>query len=80
MSIRALQALTLVGPTRENLLLDPLAELHLDNRLFINDNSGLNSFRCCHLNGQMIQTGDQVLLPKQCSAAKCQQVSGDQKF
>ena len=29
-----LQALTLEGPTRNNLVLDPLAELHLDNQLF----------------------------------------------
>ena len=28
-----LQALTLVGPTREKLILDPLAVLHLDTRL-----------------------------------------------
>ena len=28
-----LQALTLVGPTRENPVLDPLAVLHLDNWL-----------------------------------------------
>ena len=30
-----LQALTLVGPTRENLIVDLLAVLHLDTRLFI---------------------------------------------
>ena len=29
-----LRALTLVGPTRDNPLLDPLAALHLDNRLY----------------------------------------------
>ena len=32
-----LRALTLVGPTRSNLVLDPLAKLHLDNPLFMND-------------------------------------------
>ena len=30
-----LQFLTLVGPTGDNLVLDPLAVLHLDNRQFI---------------------------------------------
>ena len=30
-----LEALTLVGPTRDNPVLDPLAVLHLDNQLFI---------------------------------------------
>ena len=30
---KVLWALTLVGPTRENLVLDPLAVQHLDNRL-----------------------------------------------
>ena len=30
-----LQALTLVGPTRENPVLDPLAVQHLDNLLYI---------------------------------------------
>ena len=34
-NIKDLQALTLVGPTRENLILDPLSVLHLDNRLCI---------------------------------------------
>ena len=29
-----LQALTLVRPTQKNLVLDPLAVLHLDNRLY----------------------------------------------
>ena len=29
-------SLTLVGPSRDNLVLDPLAVLHLDNRLFMN--------------------------------------------
>ena len=29
------QALTLVGPTREDPVLDPLAVLHLDNRLYM---------------------------------------------
>ena len=33
MNIKDLQALTLVGPTREDLILDPLAVLHLDNQL-----------------------------------------------
>ena len=28
-----LRALTLVGPTRDNLVIDPLAVLHLDNQL-----------------------------------------------
>ena len=31
-----LRALTLVGPTRDNPVLDPLAVLHLYNQLFIN--------------------------------------------
>ena len=31
-----LQALTLVGPTRDNSVLDSLAVLHFENRLFIN--------------------------------------------
>ena len=30
-----LQALTLMGPTRNNLVLDPLAVPHLDNRLYM---------------------------------------------
>ena len=34
--MKYLQALTLVGPTRDNLVLDPLAVLHLENWLFIN--------------------------------------------
>ena len=33
-SIQNLRASTLVGPIRENLVLDPLAVQHLDNRLF----------------------------------------------
>ena len=33
MNIKDLQALTLVGPTREDLILDPLGVLHLDNQL-----------------------------------------------
>ena len=36
MNRKDLQALTLVGPTRNNLELDPLAVLHLDNKLFRN--------------------------------------------
>ena len=32
---KLLKALTLVGPTRENLKLDPFAVLHLDNQLYI---------------------------------------------
>ena len=36
MNAKDLQALTLVRPTRENRLLDPLTVLHLDNRLFLN--------------------------------------------
>ena len=35
MSRKDLPALTLVGPTSENLIQDPLAIQHLDNRLFI---------------------------------------------
>ena len=30
-----LRALTLVGPTRENLVPDPLAVQHLDNRVYL---------------------------------------------
>ena len=33
MNRKDLQALTLVGPSRDNQVLDPLAVLHLDNRL-----------------------------------------------
>ena len=36
MNIKDLQAIPLVGPTRENLILDPLTVQHLDNLLFIN--------------------------------------------
>ena len=32
-NIKDLEALTLMGPVRENLVLDPLAVLHLNNRL-----------------------------------------------
>ena len=35
MNRKDLQALTLVGPTRNNPVLDPLAVLHLDNQLFM---------------------------------------------
>ena len=35
MNRKDLRALTLVGHTRDNLVLDPLALLHLDNRLYI---------------------------------------------
>ena len=31
-----LQALTFLGPTRDNLVLDPLAVLHFDNRQYLN--------------------------------------------
>ena len=34
-----LLALTLAGTTNKNLVLDPLAVLHLDNRLYMYDNS-----------------------------------------
>ena len=36
---KVLQALTLVGPTRENPVPDPLAVLHLDNQLYIFEHS-----------------------------------------
>ena len=39
MGLKDLQALTLVGPTRENLLLEPLAVLHLDNQILITINT-----------------------------------------
>ena len=35
MNRKDLQALTLVGSTRDNPVLDPLDVLHLDNRLYI---------------------------------------------
>ena len=35
-TIKNLQAPTLVGPTRNNPVLDPLGVLHLDNCLFMN--------------------------------------------
>ena len=35
MNRKYLQALTVVGPTRDNLVLDTLAVLHLNNRLYI---------------------------------------------
>ena len=35
MYVQHLPALTKVGPTRDNLVIDPLSVLHLDNRLFI---------------------------------------------
>ena len=39
-----LRALTLVGPTRNNRILDPLAVLHLDNRLYIMNSNLKKSF------------------------------------
>ena len=39
MNRKDLQALSLVGSTWKNPVLDPLAVLHLNNRLFINRNS-----------------------------------------
>ena len=38
-----LQALTLVGPTRLDPLLDPLDVLHLDNRQYIVGSRGVDS-------------------------------------
>ena len=35
--MKDLQALTLVGPTRENIVLDPLAVQHPNNQLYISD-------------------------------------------
>ena len=49
-----MRALTLVGPTRDNMVLDPLAVLHLDNQLFINVvqiNGKLLFALCMQLNG-----------------------------
>ena len=46
-NIKDLQALTLVGPTRENLVLDPLAIQHLDNQLFRIKNKILVSDNIC---------------------------------
>ena len=35
MNRKELRALTLVGPTRDNPVLEPLAVLHINNRLYI---------------------------------------------
>ena len=51
MNRKDLQALTLVGPTRDNQYPDPLAVLHLDNQLYMQGFvSNIHSQYCTALN------------------------------
>ena len=45
-----LQALTLLGPTQNNPVLDPLAVLHHDNQLYISTQSIKDNEQCMYLN------------------------------
>ena len=49
--------LTLVGPTRDNPVLDPQAVLHLDNRLYINlKNIFAGSDAVCSLSNNLLSS------------------------
>ena len=55
--------MTLVGPTRENLVLDPLAVLHLDNRLYMSPYSRPKDTTLTSLAKYRVdQTGQAILL------------------
>ena len=56
--MKDLQALNLVAPTRENLVLDPLAVKHLDNRLFVI--ATLNRGHSTVVNKNKIEFSDQL--------------------